>query len=68
MQGGDAGGGCRRWMQGVDVVGGCRGMDTGGAQVDPPRLVASFLYRRRETRTANDFITKRVEMLKLFWG
>ena len=73
-------GGFRGWMQEVDAGGGCRGMDAeggikmwmqwvdaGGAQVDPPRLVASFLYRRRETRTANNFITKRVEMLKLFW-
>ena len=43
-------GGCRRWMQGVDAGGGCRGVDAGGVQVDPPRLVASLGDRRREIR------------------
>ena len=59
MQGVDAGGwmqrvdarcGCRGWMQEVDAGGGCRGVDAGGVQVDPPRLVASLGDRRRENR------------------
>ena len=59
MHGVDAGGwmqrvdarcGCRGWMQEVDAGGGCRGVDAGGVQVDPPRLVASLGDRRRENR------------------
>ena len=50
MQRVDARYGCRRWMQGVDAGGGCRGVDAGGVQVDPPRLVASLGDRRRENR------------------
>ena len=34
----------------VDAGGGCRGVDAGGVQVDPPRLVASLGDRRRENR------------------
>ena len=43
-------GGFKGWMQEVDAGGGCRGVDAGGVQVDPPRLVASLGDRRRENR------------------
>ena len=78
-----SGAGCRRWMQEEDAPGGCRGMqevdagggcrgwmqgvDAGGVQVDPPGWLRAP-YSPGPNSQANDFITKRVEKLKLFAG